>query len=218
MMKKIISILLTVLLLISGIALQSAVAQTETTVITVAVGIVPEEAFVRAVAGDLVKTVTLIPPGNSPANYQPTAKEMEQLSDAAVYFTLQMPTEQANILPKVADFNADIPIVDLREAVLAQYPLLNTDGEEIQTTEGQSVDPHVWLSPKRAIVMVQTIADELSTLDSANSADYQANAAAYIAKLMTLRRGLYRIWQQRSRTCHSSFTMVRTAISPMITA
>ena len=155
-------------------------------VLTVAVGIVPEETFVNKVAGDLVQVVTLVPPGNSPANYQPTATEMQALSDAEVYFTLQMPTEAANILPKVADFNEDIVMVDLREAVGEAYPLLNTSGEEIGADEAESVDPHVWLSPKRAIVMVQTIADELSVIDADNSDTYQANAASYIAELETL--------------------------------
>lgn len=169
-------------LLVAGTA---SAAQTETG-ITIAVGIVPEAAFVQAVAGDLVDIVTLIPPGNSPANYQPTAMEMQALSDAEIYFTLQMPTEQANILPKVGDFNPDIQIVDLREAVLGTYPLLNTSGEAIETTQGQSVDPHIWLSPKRAAVMVQIIADELCAVDADNAEIYRANATEYQAKLTAL--------------------------------
>jgi zinc transport system substrate-binding protein len=195
-MKKTLSILTSVLLLASMLACSSAAAEnTADGGITVAVGIVPEETFVKAVAGDLVSIVTLIPPGNSPANYQPTAMEMQALSDAAIYFTLQMPTEQANILPKVADFNPDIKIVDLREAVAAVYPLLNTGEEEEHETgehetDGQhhhgGIDPHVWLSPKRAKVMVQTIADELSAIDSGNKDVYQANAADYIAQIDAL--------------------------------
>jgi len=164
----------------------TAFAQDEDAALIVAVGIVPEATFVEAVAGDLADIVTLVPPGNSPANYQPTTTEMQQLSDAAVYFTLQMPTERANILPSVTDFNADLTIVDLREAILEVYPLRNTSGEAITTTENQTVDPHVWLSPKNAIVMVQTIADELSVIDPANQETYQANAATYIAKLEAL--------------------------------
>lgn len=154
--------------------------------LTIAVGIVPEASFVEAVAGDLADVVTLIPPGYSPANYQPTAQEMQALSDAEIYFTLQMPTEQANILPKIGDFNDSIKIIDLREAVAAVYPLLDTDGEEILTDDRDSVDPHLWLSPKRAIVMVQTIADELSAIDESNAETYQANAADYIAQLEAL--------------------------------
>lgn len=199
-MKKLLLLVISALLFVSMCACQATDTQKETgtaqendetvSVLTVAVGIVPEATFVEAVAGDLVDVVTLVPPGYSPANYQPTTTEMQALSNAEIYFTLQMPTEQANILPKVNDFNKDIKIVDLREAVFGVYPLLNTDGEEIETTEDESVDPHVWLSPKRAIVMVQTIADELSAIDGDNKETYQANAASYIAELEALDSGI----------------------------
>ncbi|MDD5018543.1 MAG: zinc ABC transporter substrate-binding protein [Eubacteriales bacterium] len=168
----------------------SACGAPQTDKLTVAVGIVPEAAFVEKVAGDLVDVVTLIPAGNSPANYAPSAAEMQALSDAAVYFTLQMPTEEANILPNVGDFNDDIIIVNLRDAVAGAYVLLESehshDGESGDSDDGESVDPHVWLSPKRAIVMVQTIADTLSAIDAENSGDYQQNAARYIADLTAL--------------------------------
>ncbi len=161
---------------------------------TVAVSIPPEATFVEKVAGDLVNIVTIIPPGNSPANYQPTTTEMQALSDAAVYFVMQMPTEEANILPKVTDFNANIKIVNLREAVSAVYPLremdAHSDGDEgevlVTTADGKTVDPHIWLSPKRVIVMVETIRDTLSEMDPANADLYAANAAAYIAELTDL--------------------------------
>ena len=200
-MKKIISITVSIFLLLSIVTCSAMAEESETkSVLTIAVGIVPEAAFVRAVAGDLVSVVTLVPPGYSPANYQPTATEMQALSDAEIYFTLQMPTEQANILPIVSDFNEDIKIVDLREAVAAVYPLRSTGGDEEEEHDEEehdededhedhdhgSVDPHLWLSPKRAIVMVQTIADELSAIDEANSETYQANAADYVAQLEAL--------------------------------
>lgn len=189
-MKRILLVVVSAVMLLSLAACQSAdvaaePAKTEPA-LTVAVGIVPEAAFVEAVAGDLVSVVTMVPPGSSPANYQPTAAEMQALSDAAIYFTLQMPTEKANILPKVTEFNKNIQIVDLRAAAAAVYPLLSGDGEELDASATDSVDPHLWLSPKRAVVMVQTIADQLSAVDAANKDIYQANAADYIAQLTAL--------------------------------
>lgn len=158
--------------------------------LTVAVGVVPESAFVKKVAGDIVDTVVLVPPGNSPTNYQPTAKEMQALSKASIYFTLQMPTEAANILPKVKNFNKDIIIVNLRDAVSAVYPLRMISGHDDEDNNGKadelSVDPHLWLSPKRTVVMVQVIADELSKIDESNRDTYQANASAYIEDIISM--------------------------------
>jgi zinc transport system substrate-binding protein len=191
MKKRLLFSVLTFLLILATIA-PAALAQGDTAAITVAVGIVPEAAFVQAVAGDLAEVITLVPSGYSPENYQPTATEMQALSDAAIYFTLQMPTEQAKIFPNAKDFNADLIIVDLREAAAAAYPLLQSAGDEEELAGGQDahehggVDPHVWLSPKRAMVMVQAIADEFSAYDPANREFYQANAAAYIARLEAL--------------------------------
>ena len=195
-MKRTVMAGLVLLMLICLCACQSAetgntdsAAETE---IIVAVGIVPEATFVEKVAGDLAQVVTLVPSGYSPANYQPTAAEMQALSDAAVYFTLQMPTEEANILPEVADYNADIMIVNLRDTVSAVYPLLTMESHihdeaaGTGTEGGESVDPHLWLSPKRAVVMVQTIADELSDIDPDNAETYQQNAADYIAEIEEL--------------------------------
>ncbi|MHB1314065.1 MAG: metal ABC transporter solute-binding protein, Zn/Mn family [Christensenellales bacterium] len=167
------------------------------TKLTVAVGIVPEAAFVQKVAGDLVDVVTMVPPGNSPENYQPTSGDMASLSDATVYFTLHTPTEEARILPNIKSFNEDIVVVDLREAAAAVYPLLPSshhhEEDSPQTTDTsvhdeaeEEFDPHVWLSPRRVVVMVQAIADELSAIDQTNSETYKKNAAAYIAELEAL--------------------------------
>jgi len=171
--------------------------------LTVAVSIVPVATFVEKVAGDNVDIVTVVPAGNSPANYQPTTVEMQALSDADVYFVIQVPTETANILGKIDDFNSDVELVNLRDAVSAEYDLRymsshshdededhaeaddHDDGEE-EHHEEATVDPHIWLSPKRVQIMVQTIADSLSEIDSANADMYQANAAAYIHELSAL--------------------------------
>ena len=177
-MKKIAYCVFVIILLISLSSCQNPEGNDDKLI--VAVGIVPEAAFVEQVAGDLVEVITLIPPGNSPANYEPTAAEMQALSNAKIYFTLQMPTEQANILPQVKDYNEDLIIVDLRASVNTVY-----EPRIIDEASG-AIDPHLWLSPKRAIVMVQTIADELSLIDEANRETYQQNANDYIAQLEAL--------------------------------
>ncbi len=106
--------------------------------IKVAVSVVPEAAFVQEVAGGLVDIVTVIPTGYSPANYQPTTVEMQAISDADIYFVMQVPTEEANILPKIDDFNKELIMVNLRDAVSAQYPLryITGHGHDDEGAEG----------------------------------------------------------------------------------
>ncbi len=143
----------------------------------VAVTIVPEQTFVEAVCGDLVDVVTMVPPGSSPENYEPTPKEMELFNNANVYFTVGVPSEEAYILPKAEDLDT-LKIVSLQDDVAKVYP-----DREIAPGER---DPHIWLSPKRVIVMVESIAREMSEIDPANKEVYAENAQAYIDELKTL--------------------------------
>ncbi|MEG2144667.1 MAG: zinc ABC transporter substrate-binding protein, partial [Oscillospiraceae bacterium] len=129
--------------------------------------ILPEETFVKAVCGDKFDVVTLIPPGSSPENFEPSPKDMEMLSKAKIYFSIGVPTEKANILPKLSK---DIRLCSLNEAAAKVYPDL---------LQGEERDPHIWLSPKRVSVIIDKIAEELIELDKENEKIYLDNAKAF---------------------------------------
>lgn len=166
----------------------------------VAVSIVPQESWVKAIAGDLVDVVTLIPPGKSAETYSPNPQQMTQFSKASVYFTMNVPAETAGILQKAKDLNRQVRIVDLAAIVRQSYPDLTIEaGEEAEDEHDHDHesdhghvhkpgerDPHIWLSPKRAILMVQATAAELAVLDPAHKAVFEKNAAEYINKLRQL--------------------------------
>jgi zinc transport system substrate-binding protein len=137
----------------------------------VAVTILPQKALVEAVCGDLAEVVTIVPPGNSPGNYEPTPQEMENFSRASVYFTIGVPTEKANILPKAENME----VVDLPTKVAEVY-------SDREFSSG-SRDPHIWLSPKRAKIMVEAIAETMADLDAENAKTYQENAEAFLKEL-----------------------------------
>lgn len=163
---------------------------------TLAVSIVPQEAFVKAVAGDLVDVVTMIPSGYSPANYQPTPQQMTGLSKAQLYFSIGVATEESNILPKLESLNQSVKVISLADKVGEVYPHLYYEGhdeyseehdDELQ--EGQEkhnhegMDSHIWLSPKRVKIMIEVIRDELIKIDSNNEKVYAKNAEDYLQKL-----------------------------------
>lgn len=171
--------------------------------LVVAVSIVPQETFVKAVGGDRVEVVCLVPPGNSPANYAPTPREMARFSQASLYFTLGVPTEEANILPRARENYPDLKVVPLAEEVAQVYPDRYMGGEQVcgSCAPVGRRDPHTWLSPRRVGVMIGAIARELSSLDPANQPFYQENARAYQGELERLDRELQEITGQlESRT------------------
>ena len=57
--------------------------------------IVPQEYFLKKIAGDLVSVSVMVQPGASPATYEPTPKQMAALSQAKAYFAIGVPFELA---------------------------------------------------------------------------------------------------------------------------
>lgn len=149
--------------------------------VTVAVSIIPEEAFVKKIAGDAVNVVCLIPPGNSPANYEPTLDVMKDISKSSTYFTIDVPAEKS-IIQKVREFNKDIEVINLAEDVREKY--------DDRVFEDGGRDPHIWLSPKRVIVMVESIKAELIKIDVNNKEIYEENANKFIDELNELDRNM----------------------------
>ena len=58
--------------------------------------------------------------------------------------------------------------------------------EDADAHAHEGADPHIWMSPANAMVMVHNIEQTLSQLDPANAETYQANAEAYEAQLEEL--------------------------------
>lgn len=179
-MKKLLIIIFTILLVSCNDASNDK--------LKVAVSIVPEEAFVKAVAGDLVEVVVMIPPGYSPANYQPSPKEMADLDESVLYFHIDVAAEQ-NILAGIK--SNDIQLIDLADAVDNIYPARffeesESEEENDHDHDHAGRDPHIWLSPKRAIIMVEKIKEELIKIDPENKAVYEKNAEAYISTIKSL--------------------------------
>jgi len=164
-------------------------SESESDGIKVAVSIVPQAKFVEVVGGDLVDVVTVIPLGFSPANYEPSARQIVNINNAEIYFTLGVPAESANIIPEFNDLN----LVHLEDHVALAYDDRyfgdeEDDGDDHDDHDHSHFgrDPHIWLSIKRVVVMVEVIADELSKIDPDNAEVYEGNARTYIAALNQL--------------------------------
>lgn len=169
-MKKITSLILSLMLFICLCGCKSEKSDKK----IIAVTIVPQATFVEKVCGDNFDIITLIPPGASAETYEPTIPEIANLNDAELYFAIGVQSEENVILPSINDKEK---IVELHTKVEEIYPAVFIDGER---------DPHLWLSPKRVIVMVNVIAERLSEIDPDNADEYKQNAEKYSAELEAL--------------------------------
>ena len=59
------------------------------------VSILPQQYFVQQIGGDHVEVQVMVPPGASPATYEPSPRQMVGLAKARLYFAIGVPFEAA---------------------------------------------------------------------------------------------------------------------------
>ena len=142
---------------------------------TIVVTVAPQAAFVQELAGELVNVVTVLPPGANHETFSLPPQDMERIGAANLYLAMGLPPERAGILPKVAELNRNLRIIDVQNEVAKTYP------PRYFAPDDQ--DPHIWLSPTRAIAMVQLTARELASLDPTNRDTYVNNAQRLMSRI-----------------------------------
>jgi len=157
--------------------------------LNIIVSVEPQKTFVEKVTGELGNVTVVIPRGYSPANYQPSPQEIQNISNGDIYFSIGVESEKSFILPKLKDLNADIKLVNLQEEVTKHHePLyLGNHDDDHDHQEGE-VDPHIWLSPKRVITIIESIRDQMIAEDEIHELEYKENAQTYINELKELDR------------------------------
>ncbi len=154
----------------------------------IAVSIVPEATFVRKIAGDLADVTVMVPPGASPASYEPKPSQMRAIANADLYFAIGVPFERA-WLPRFARQNRRMRIVDVTEGI-QKVPMAshhhhhdlhhNHDHTQHSTLNTQhSLDPHVWLAPPLVKRIARNIVDALVQADPAHKTAYRRNLEAF---------------------------------------
>ena len=155
----------------------------------VVVSFAPLYCFAVNVAGDdaVVKNVMTT---TGPHDFNPTADDVKMLTKAEIFFVigLGLDEDKAETMKKGAS-NDKLRIVELGEK-LPKEKLCEGKCEhdkDAKHDHDHDKDPHVWLSPDHAALMVNLIRDELKAADPAHAAGYDARAAAYIVKLNAMK-------------------------------
>ena len=146
----------------------------------------PVYEFTKQVIGDEGDVELLIGSGSEPHDFELSAKGRAKIqeSDVFVYENENMETWVPQLLKSMDGKKTKV-------VKATENMLLLPGGEEEHDHEGgeehhHDYDPHVWLSPQRAIKMVETIRDQLVKQYPDKKDSFTANADAYIAKLKKL--------------------------------
>jgi ABC-type Zn uptake system ZnuABC Zn-binding protein ZnuA/ABC-type Mn2+/Zn2+ transport system permease subunit len=141
--------------------------------------------FAREVGGDAVDVHQILSPNTDPHDYEPRPDDVTTTADAKIVFT-NGDNLDAWMDKVVDDSGSDAKIVDLGVGVPVKLPGESTG------PEASLYDPHWWHDPRNAEEAVRQIAAQLSAVDPADRATFEANAAAYEAKLEALDAGITR--------------------------
>jgi len=156
--------------------------------IGVVVTILPQAEFVENVGGDRVKVEVMVPPGASPHTYEPRPAQMKALAEAALYAKVGSGVEFELVwMEKLLATNKKMVVVDCSRGV----ELIEMVAEDEHEDEGEKhggMDPHIWMSPANAWIMVQNICDGLVEVDPGNRLYYEQNRDAYMERLAEIDR------------------------------
>lgn len=169
-MEKIILHLL-LIILFAGCGRQTDDAsQEEKAVITVSIE--PFRFFAEAIAGDNYRVNVIVPPGASPATYEPPPAVIRDLKDSELMIINAYLGFELAWMDRMININSDVEVLELA----ASQDLIAADSHSHDgITHHTGVDPHFWVSPLRARIIARDIRDFLSEKDPGRKDEYWKN-------------------------------------------
>ena len=176
----------------------------------VAASFYPMAEFARNVAGDKAEVFVLVPDGAEAHDWEPSPSDLSRLGKAQVF-----------VYNGVVEPWAKQALTALSErkilAVQTGLGLYERAGETHEEEHHHhdhgcahgKQDPHVWISPKKAIKQVERITAVLCEADAKNAKYYQDNSAKYVEQLKALDIQLANLAKNAPRkvfvTAHAAF-------------
>ena len=162
--------------------------------ITIFTTIYPEYDFAKAIVGDKMEIVRLIGPGVEIHTYEPSSKDMIRIAeaDAFIYTGDDMEPWASKIIEAIEEYPVDIvdtskniEMIDSDE-FMEEYSLLEEISHEEEHYEEEERDGHIWMNPQNAVIMIDTILEEIVKLDPENKEFYEENARKYQEEILAL--------------------------------
>ena len=137
----------------------------------------PQAYLVERIGGDRVEVHVLVPPGASPATYEPSPHQLVALGKSSLYVEVGHPDflfEQRH-LERLLEASPGLPLVDMSaDAEASCQPEPGRDSEE---------DPHIWLSLTQMRSAASSIEAALVRLDPAGTPRYRQNLQDLLADI-----------------------------------
>ena len=129
----------------------------------VTVTIEPLRYFTEQIAGNRFKVVTMVPNGGNPETYEPSARQMMNLSESDMYIKVGNIGFERTWMKKLEANAPHAIVVD------------SSDGITPQRTPHGHIDPHTWMSAANARIIALNIYRALAGIDSKDSIYFRDN-------------------------------------------
>lgn len=126
----------------------------------ISVSIEPQRYFLEAIAGDKYMVHTAIPMGSNPETYDPSPAQMVDIGKCRLYFKIGKLGFEDSWLKNIQANNPEMKVADCSVGI----PIIEDEGHH-------GTDPHIWSSPKTALVVTKNMYNELVSFDKKNE-DY----------------------------------------------
>jgi zinc transport system substrate-binding protein len=137
----------------------------------VAVSILPLQSWAQELTGEEVQV--LVGPGQSPALFEPTGRQLAALADADIFFAIGVPFEKA-LLPRLQRMFPGMEIVRLGNGIERMaWPEVEGHG-----AHQHDDDPHVWLDPAHAASLIAEMEEALVRIAPAQAEAIRERSAA----------------------------------------
>lgn len=154
---------------------------------TVAVSIFPIYDLTKRIAGPDADVTLLLPAGRNEHSFDPTPKDIETASKAklGVMVGLNLDPWMEKLLKdaaptaKLLKVGDRVPTLTIKDDPIGADEHDDHDHDDHDHDHAKGApDPHVWLDPQRAQLIVRAIAEELGRVDSAHALAYRERGTA----------------------------------------
>lgn len=150
--------------------------------ISVFVSILPQSFFVEKIGGNQVEVHTLLAPGQNPALYSPTPRQMIILSKSHIFFSIGVPFEQS-FLPVLKTLSSNLIIINTKKNIHLRFMESHTHNNHLHAQSLKGKDPHIWMNPSLVMIQAKTIFEALRNLKPESESYFHQNLLKFIQEL-----------------------------------
>lgn len=139
---------------------------------TITVSIEPFKFFTSEIAGDTYSVNVIVPPGASPATYEPPPAVIKGINNSTLMIINGYLGFEKAWIDRMISLNDEIKVLKLAES---QDLIVPGSHSHSGTKDYSGVDPHFWMSPQRARIIARDIKDFLVENDPDRKQLYDSN-------------------------------------------